>query len=236
MRPFLCWLAVGLAWIPLRGQSVEFASGPRQVSLIELFTSEGCSSCPPAEAWLGDLARHPRLWQDFVPISFHVDYWNRLGWRDVFSSAENTRRQYAYAEVWKTSSVYTPCFVRDGVEWRRSRDLSPTSSKPGSLTATYQAGRVTAVFAPERPGDRGEYKVHAAILAGGISSNVTAGENRGETLRHEFVAVSMASSALGESVALVPPSKPMSQRFALAVWITRAGELMPVQATGGWLE
>ena len=64
----------------------RFESGPQQISLVELYTSEGCSSCPPAEAWLSRLKEEPGLWKNFVPIAFHVDYWDRLGWRDRFSS------------------------------------------------------------------------------------------------------------------------------------------------------
>src|SRR5947207_14709116 len=73
-----------------------FESGPQRVHLIELFTSQGCSSCPPAEAWLSKLKTEPRLWKDFVPLAFHVDYWDRLGWRDPFASKEWTARRYQY--------------------------------------------------------------------------------------------------------------------------------------------
>ena len=66
---------------------VTFASTARQTSLLELYTSEGCSSCPPAEAWLSGLKDNPGLWRDFVPVAFHVDYWNYLGWRDKWSRA-----------------------------------------------------------------------------------------------------------------------------------------------------
>src|SRR5438128_265914 len=98
--------------------SVVFESGPKKVQLLELFTSEGCSSCPPAEAWLARLVNHSRLWHEFVPVAFHVDYWNRLGWKDPFASAEWTKRQQTYAASWKAESVYTPAFVLNGREWR----------------------------------------------------------------------------------------------------------------------
>src|SRR6187401_2558536 len=62
----------------------SITSGSARASLLELYTSEGCSSCPPAEAWLSSLKDEPRLWRDFVPMAFHVDYWDRLGWRDPF--------------------------------------------------------------------------------------------------------------------------------------------------------
>jgi len=62
-----------------------FETGPQKTHLIELFTSQGCSSCPPAEAWLSKLKNEPGLWKNFVPLAFHVDYWDRLGWRDPFA-------------------------------------------------------------------------------------------------------------------------------------------------------
>src|SRR5437763_15009832 len=77
-------------------------SGPQRAHLIELFTSQGCSSCPPAEAWLSKLKSEPRLWKEFVPIAFHVDYWDRLGWRDPFASKDWTARQYQYSANWKS--------------------------------------------------------------------------------------------------------------------------------------
>jgi hypothetical protein len=69
------------------GESV-FESAPNKVHLLELFTSEGCSSCPPAEEWLTKLKQNPGLWRDFVPVAFHVDYWDHLGWRDRFAAKE----------------------------------------------------------------------------------------------------------------------------------------------------
>ena len=96
----------------------RFGSGPQQTALIELYTSEGCSSCPPAEAWLSRLKDNPGLWKQFVPIAFHVDYWDRLGWRDRFSSQRWTERQRRYASLWESESVYTPAVVVNGREQR----------------------------------------------------------------------------------------------------------------------
>ena len=87
MKPVILMLAFG---IPLMAQAGDktFESGPQRTHLLELFTSEGCSSCPPAEAWLSKLKADPRLWKDFVPLAFHVDYWDHLGWRDPFAAKE----------------------------------------------------------------------------------------------------------------------------------------------------
>jgi len=76
------WLAAGYIFA---SEPKTFESGDTQNSLIELFTSEGCSSCPPADAWISQLKESPDLWKKIVPVAFHVDYWNNLGWRDRFA-------------------------------------------------------------------------------------------------------------------------------------------------------
>ncbi len=112
--------------------AIAFSKADRhKTHLIELFTSQGCSSCPPAEAWLSKLKNEPRLWKDFVPLAFHVDYWDRLGWRDPFASKEWTARQYQYSENWKSESVYTPGFVLDGREWMDRSIPAAATEKPG---------------------------------------------------------------------------------------------------------
>jgi hypothetical protein len=248
MRLFLfSGLLIGLG---LDGVAAEqrFASGPARVALVELYTSEGCSSCPPAERWLGDLRTAPGLWRDFVPVAWHVDYWNRLGWPDRFSTKEYTQRHYAVAAAWGSGSVYTPCLVRDGEEWR-ARGETPEKNadrRPaGELAvAPLAAGRWRADYTAAETGP-GELTLHVAVLGGGFASNVTAGENRGATLRHEFVALAVGEYPLvraGEGAAraaefTLPVAKITDGgRRAVAVWVTRRGELAPLQATGGWLE
>ena len=178
------FLLAGLAVVTMAtaarsAEPVRFTSGPARVSLVELYTSEGCSSCPPAERWLGQLRDAPGLWRDFVPVAFHVDYWNRLGWPDRFSTRDFTQREYAYAAAWGSESVYTPCFVRDGAEWRnRGEKISAVGGAPaGALTASYDGAVLRAEFAPARPRAGEQFEIHAALLGGGIVSKVTAGEN-----------------------------------------------------------
>jgi hypothetical protein len=236
MRPFLFW-GIGLAALAgLRAEPVRFTSGPAQTALIELFSSEGCSSCPPAERWLASLRDEPGLWRDFVPVAFHVDYWNRLGWPDRFSTREFTAREYDYAAAWHSDSVYTPCMVHNGTEARGSRELLAPGGPAGRLTATYDGALLKAEFSSSAPSDTRTYEIHAAILGAGIVSYVTAGENSGETLRQEFVALILVHGAPGTEIALRRPKTAGVPRQALAVWVTRRGELAPLQATGGWLE
>src|SRR2546423_2933711 len=117
----------------------RFQSGAQQAALIELYTSEGCSSCPPAEDWLSRLKEQPGLWKKFVPVAFHVDYWNYLGWRDRFSLWQFTERQRRYAAKWQSESVYTPAIVFNGNESRNwsSLDLAalPNEKQAGVLSA-----------------------------------------------------------------------------------------------------
>ena len=236
MRPFL-FLGIGLAgFAGLRAAPAQFTSGPAQTALVELFSSEGCSSCPPAERWLGSLRADPGLWRDFVPVAFHVDYWNRLGWPDRFSTREFTAREYAYAAAWHSDSVYTPCVVRNGVEAKAGAGVLAPGRPAGRLTAAYDGVALRVEFSSPGPAEARSYEVHAAILGGGIVSRVTAGENSGETLHQEFVALILVHGAPGAEIALERPKAAGVSRQALAVWITRRGELTPLQATGGWLE
>jgi len=250
MKALFSAVCFGLA-LPLaglHGQTVRFTSGAKRVSLIELFTSEGCSSCPPAERWMGALRDDPGLWRDFVPVSFHVDYWDNLGWLDRFATPAFTQREYAYAASWGTSTVYTPCFVKDGAEWKPGPLADKSERNPGVLTVEVgESGQgrfefTPAAALPDEPKSR--FAAHVALLGGGFSSTVTAGENSGETLRHEFVALAVVDRTLVPAADgkvlradfTVPPAAvPGAQRRAIAVWVTRGYSLASIQATGGWL-
>ncbi len=221
----------------------HFASGPTRTSLLELFTSEGCSSCPPAEARLSQLRDHPGLWKHFVPVAYHVDYWDRLGWRDRFSAREYTTRQSRYAALWQSESVYTPAFVLDGRELRGGLGelTAPAPQPAGVLEATAEGERSWNVVFHPASGAAGDWDVHVALLGAGISSKIGAGENSGRNLEHDFVVLGQQDAPLKvtadgctASVA-TPVSAEKVPRQALAVWVTHRGELAPVQATGGWL-
>lgn len=230
---------------------VAFRSGTAQVALIELYSSEGCSSCPPAEKWLGEMRENPELWKSFVPVAFHVNYWDRLGWRDVFARPEFTEREYRYAHAWRTSTVYTPCFVRNGEEWRPRGVRIPQNAVTavGELTVTrVLSGEYRVTFVPAKAGaPSNELEASVALLGGGIVSPVRAGENSGRELHHEFVALAlrtarMERTAEGNFSTMLKLEKPTDRTFpamsrlALAVWVTPVDALAPIQASGGWLD
>ena len=210
-----------------------FESGPPKTHLIELFTSQGCSSCPPAEAWLSKLKTEPRLWKDFVPIAFHVDYWDRLGWRDPFAAKEWTARQYQYSEAWKNESVYTPGFVLDGREWMERTVPKSSSEKPGALKLSIVNGRVIAEFV-SADGAMKDVDLHVATLGFDLITKPTAGENSGRNLGQDFVVLSLTNQKMsgGKSDFALNPD---SRAGAIAAWVSAPNQIAPIQAVGGWL-
>ena len=228
-------------------EPVHFQSGTNRTSLLELYTSEGCSSCPPAESWFSKLKTHPKLWKDFVPVAFHVDYWDHLGWPDPFGAASYSERQRAYAAEWKSRSFYTPGFVLDGKEWRGwfSRNELPRQSNSliGRLTVSSEDGKRWLIqFEPAAPGPPSAFDFRAALLGFDLSTEVKAGENRGLKLEHDFVVLALAtatSRVSGDSfqaeLSLTPPSRFLTKRLAVAAWVTRHNDLQPLQAVAGWL-
>jgi hypothetical protein len=232
MRLAVVVLTLSCALAAQAGDRV-FESGSPRTHLIELFTSEGCSSCPPAEAWLSKLKAEPRLWKDFVPLAFHVDYWDRLGWRDPFAAKEWTARQYQYSANWKSESVYTPGFVLDGRELLDRAVPVPSNEKPGVLKLALVNQKIVAQFVPADGGTK-DVDLHVAMLGFDLNTKVTAGENNGRNLHQDFVVLSLMSEKMSECKAEIALN-PDSRAGAIAAWVTAPNQLEPLQAVGGWL-
>ena len=243
-RGFCCLMFLSPAFC-LSATPITFQSSETQTSLIELYTSEGCSSCPPAETWLSRLKESPGLWKEFVPVAFHVDYWDYLGWRDPWSSKNFTDRQHTYARAWRSDSVYTPGFVLNGKEWRawsRSKSIPPSTVKPGALkVSSADLKNWDVSFTPDTPSNE-SYEARAALLASGLTSDVKAGENKGHRLEHDFIVISLNECMLKPNENIVQgrfelklANKEPGRASALAVWVTHHGKLQTLQATGGWL-
>jgi len=188
-------LASGAQGEVCRGQSPA-----QRLALVELYTSEGCSSCPPADDWLRTLKQSSA--GRVTPIALHVDYWDSLGWKDRFASATFSARQREQASTDRRSFVYTPQVVvagRDFGRWRSRDDFARAVARINASPARAQlslelepdaGGRVEAharAVVPA-PADRGDAALYLAVLENGLSSRVAAGENRGATLHHDFVA------------------------------------------------
>jgi hypothetical protein len=168
---------------------------PRPPVLVELFTSEGCSSCPPADAALAALARDPAFRSaEVIPLELHVDYWNHLGWADPFSAPEYTARQEEYARVFGRDGLYTPQMVIDG--WV-SGVATPGSLRKGVEKAAGKGkARLEVLVASARPGldvvvrppSGLSGRLRVVLSEDQLSSKVERGENKGLTLAHAPVA------------------------------------------------
>ncbi|MDX1432294.1 MAG: DUF1223 domain-containing protein [Gammaproteobacteria bacterium] len=225
--------------------AAELESPASRVTLLELYTSEGCSSCPPADRWLRELDGDERLWRDVVPVAFHVDYWDYIGWRDRFAAPEFGERQRDYARLGGVRTVYTPGFVVNGREWRawfRRPTLSvDRSEQVGSLRVSVEGEEAQALFEPA-DSPAGPLELHVALLGFDLSTEVRAGENRGRTLEHDFVVLGYARVPLARSEEgyrggfRLPAAKVPCERKGLAVWVSTRGDPRPLQAAGGWLD
>jgi hypothetical protein len=241
-------LAIALIWLNARygfAETSTFQSADSAATVIELFTSEGCSSCPPADKWLSKLKTNPDLWTRIVPVAFHVDYWNNLGWRDRFSRPEFTARQQGYGAAWRIDSVYTPNFVVNGREWRDwfgGTALPVRAEKTGKLHVTLTNGKeIAATFVPSGAPPT-SLRLEAALLGTDLESDVKRGENSGRKLLHDFVVLSLAKTDMkneGErwsgNVSVSADAK-MDKPTALAAWVKSDETAVPLQATGGWLK
>lgn len=229
-----------LGSIVLNAHALEFRSGVQQNTLLELYTSEGCSSCPPAEAYLNELKNDTRLWKDIVPVAFHVDYWDYLGWQDRFAKPEHRVRQEAYATINKQNTVYTPAFFVNGKPWRRGLfggGIESSANQTGVLQVTYEHGQITANFKSSDKTKK-NWTLHVTLLGLGLTSDIKAGENRGRHSSHEFVVLQTQSAQSNDGqwqMQINTKNVMPAEQYALAAWVTKQNEPRPIQVVGGFL-
>ncbi|WP_439858681.1 DUF1223 domain-containing protein [Pseudomonas sp. MBLB4136] len=219
---------------------LRFSSGAAPTPVLELFTSQGCSSCPPADRWLSRLREHPQLWQGLIPLAFHVDYWDRLGWPDPFANPAHSARQRGYARSSASRSVYTPGFILAGREWRgwfRGEPLDlPSGAEVGTLTLRLDGDSLRLAFDASATAPAGLI-AHVARLGFGLHTRVSRGENAGSLLTHDFVVLSLQQIAASTPNRWLTrlPHEPRGERQAIVAWLSAPGDLAPYQAVGGWL-
>lgn len=194
-------LALGLLnAMPAAAMNCTAASGERRVPLLELYTSQGCDSCPPTDRWLSALPGRGHGPDRVVALAFHVDYWDYIGWRDPFAQKHFTERQRQIAARSGSRVIYTPQLVFNGRDYRRSsfrddfaeRAAEIHQQKPrAALKLAVQAasgelvvsGSAMLTEAAERP----QAQTWLALYENRLATEVKAGENRGKRLEHDFV-------------------------------------------------
>ncbi len=180
-----------------------------------------------------------------MPVAFHVDYWDYIGWPDRFASRDYSERQRNYARSGYLRSVYTPGLVLAGKEWRswffnRSLNLK-AGSAAGPLRVTVENDRFEAAFKPTAFPSK-PVELHLAVLGFGLETAVKAGENRGKTLKHDFVVLGHTRVEMGRegdrlvAKSALPKPRFESPRRAVAAWVSIAGDPYPIQAAGGWIK
>lgn len=181
---------------PAMAASCSAESGKFRVVLLELYTSEGCDSCPPTDQWFSALAQRGYTPQQVLALAFHVDYWNYLGWKDPYAQAQFSARQRDANRRNKSRVVYTPQLLLDGADYRRSllgddigrRIATGKTQVPGAqisvrMDTSGVQPRLYAQISTPTP----MAQAYVAIYENNLVTEVAAGENRGKRLHHDFV-------------------------------------------------
>lgn len=224
------------------GTPIVVNSGDRQTAVVELYTSEGCSSCPRADRWLEKLVTTPQQDLDLLALAFHVDYWDYLGWKDRFSNVDYTKRQRVLGANNRQRTIYTPEFFVNGKEARGSgnilKKIQQTNQQPAPITLQLTVSRdqselVVAVQTPSEL-DNGEPIHHRYLVyENHLSTDVKRGENSGKVLQHEQVVryMSPAQSLQTENqhrIAIDPAWQ--AENVGIAVLVTSVGAHRYLQA------
>jgi len=241
--PFCIAFATLLALVfpAAAGVACSASSGPGTAALVELFTSEGCSSCPPADRWLSGLTDVTGV----VPLAFHVDYWDHLGWPDRFSSPAYAARQREKSRAAGVSFVYTPQVRVDGRDfpsWRSAGAIQKAAQEAGArasgaeirISAQALPGGALRVHLVSRLQGRpaGTSTAYLALYENGHDSEVGAGENRGARLAHDYV----VRAWLGPFSFPADGRLDLSQKLQTAIDLSRAGIAAVVETPGAVLQ
>jgi hypothetical protein len=232
---------------PLLAQAAACAarSPAYTTAFVELYTSEGCNSCPPADRWRSAIAKaYPR--QRVVPLALHVDYWDYIGWKDPYARREFSQRQRRLSQLQRVALVYTPQVVLQGADfrdWARpefDHAVERINARPAAadlaLAILEQGATAFRVQVDARADAPEEAQVYLAAYESGLSSQVLAGENRGRLLPHDYVALEWKGPFdLGRrevGLAYLPKAKPADSGVAAFVQSRRNGEVLQALMLG----
>jgi hypothetical protein len=228
-------------------QTCSKQSPTHKVALLELYTSEGCSSCPPADRTVSALQKAASA-DLVVPLSLHVDYWDYIGWTDRFAKPDFTQRQRLLADAVGNRLVYTPEMFVGGRELRNWSDalaanIGDINRKPPEASIGIKLGSVGAGKLPVEINTKAssDARLFIALYENGLSSNVKAGENNGVVLKHDYVVrdligpIALTNDAPGGGTvstrALSVPSSSVSRRLGVAAFVqNKAGEVLQALA------
>jgi hypothetical protein len=190
-------LAISLLAPAFSWAACDLKSGPKTAALVELYTSEGCSSCPPADKRLSQFPSGRYSYEQVVPISLHVEYWDYIGWKEPFAQAQFSERQSWLARTNGHKTVYTPHFFVSGVEVRDwdaelGRELNRVGAETARASVRIHAeptdsGQLSLSASATAPSSPGQLALFIALTEDKITSHVSAGENGGVTLSHDHV-------------------------------------------------
>jgi hypothetical protein len=196
-RQVKAMLALALLSPTLAGASCDVTSGPKTTALVELYTSEGCSSCPPADERLSQFPSRDYGSVQVVPISLHVDYWDNLGWKEPFAQPQFSDRQSWLVHANGHKTVFTPHFFVSGIEvrdWRANLvdELKRVNAQAAGATIHLRSeasgqGALVVSASASAPVSSDPLALFVAVTEDKLISNVSAGENRGVTLHHDHV-------------------------------------------------
>lgn len=210
LTAFATALCVSLV-APAYAAECTVASGPGRVALLELYTSEGCSSCPPADKWVSELKSSKALQGRVLPLAFHVDYWNQLGWTDPFSQPAFSARQRDHSRRRGASFVFTPQTLLNGEDFRRGsvfddlpRRVKAINDSPPAASIKLRLNRsgaaLTSTVDARITGDaQRRSRMFLALYENNLANVIKAGENKGLTLHHDFVVRSLAGPFLPDN-------------------------------------
>lgn len=225
------------------------ASGERRLPLLELYTSEGCDSCPPVDRWVSDLPARGFGADRMVVLSFHVDYWDYIGWRDPFGQARFSERQRAANSRIGSRTIYTPQLMLIGRDFRgRARDdisarVAEISKMPAKASIRLAVSalpahlNVTGSWAATDPAAAQQAQGWLALYENRLVTDVRAGENRGKRLQHDFVVRDLVgpfpAGEFTHRFALDSRWKPRDLAIAAFVQDVRSGEALQALALPG---
>ena len=241
-------LALMTLALPAAAAGCKVQSGDKTVALVELYTSEGCNSCPPADRWLSGLAGRGHAPERVVPLALHVDYWDYIGWKDPYAKREFSQRQRRLSQLQRMALVYTPQVVLQGKDFPRwgspafDSAVAAINARPararialeiygaasGGLDAQARARLVDPALA-------GDAALYLAVYENRLASRVTAGENSGRTLTHDYVVLEWQGPfAFGSNgqvserrlLALLPKGAPERSGVVGFVQDRRTGEVL----------